>query len=137
EIPDIDFMFLVHDHPWSNTWSLARSDEPNEIHDTWLMPDYAYWSWPEPKIGAYAEAREKLHDLDSPLSWADKESKAIWRGSVKWNKELRGKMMEIAKDKPWSDIAELDWATNALKIEEFCKYKFLIYTEGVTYSGRL
>src|SRR5690606_33988841 len=26
---------------------------------------------------------------------------------------------------------------NALKIEEFCKYKFLIYTEGVTYSGRL
>jgi hypothetical protein len=93
------------------------------------MPDYGFWSWPEPHIGSYAEAKEKIEGVDKPLSWEDKEGLAVWRGTVHWNGELRGKLLEVAKGKPWSDVAELDWKTNALKIEEFCKYKFLIYTE--------
>jgi hypothetical protein len=53
--------------------------------------------------------------------------------------------------KQWADIEALDWATkpvgagvgsgernasNALRIEDFCRYKYIIHTEGVTYSGR-
>ncbi|KAI0549918.1 hypothetical protein F4679DRAFT_231858 [Xylaria curta] len=54
--------------------------------------------------------------------------------------------------KKWADIEALDWAggqvvegnrgggernaTNALSIEDFCRYKYIIHTEGVTYSGR-
>ncbi|KAH8148510.1 uncharacterized protein LAJ45_07613 [Morchella importuna] len=137
EIPNIEFQFLVNDHPAPSTWSLAWSGNDGEVHDTWIMPDYGFWSWPEPHIGSYAEAKEKIEEVDRPLSWADKQGLAVWRGTVHWNGELRGKLLEVAKGKPWSDVAELDWKTNALKIEEFCKYKFLIYTEGVTYSGRL
>lgn len=55
---------------------------------------------------------------------------------------------------PWADIQALDWATapvaagaagagtgernasNALRIEDFCRYKYVVHTEGVTYSGR-
>ncbi|KAK5629134.1 hypothetical protein RRF57_004849 [Xylaria bambusicola] len=56
------------------------------------------------------------------------------------------------KARKWVDIESLDWsssglkrgrgdsgernATNALRIEDFCKYKYIIHTEGVTYSGR-
>lgn len=137
EIPNIEFQFLVNDHPAPNTWSLAWSGNDGEVHDTWIMPDFGFWSWPEPHIGSYAEAREKIDEVDRALTWEDKSSLAIWRGTVHWNGELRGKLLEVARGKSWSDVAELDWKTNALKIEEFCKYKFLIYTEGVTYSGRL
>ncbi|KAI0864351.1 hypothetical protein F4860DRAFT_441229 [Xylaria cubensis] len=54
--------------------------------------------------------------------------------------------------KIWADIEALDWsggqvvegnrgggernASNALSIEDFCRYKYIIHTEGVTYSGR-
>ncbi|KAI1817391.1 hypothetical protein GGS20DRAFT_35243 [Poronia punctata] len=68
-----------------------------------------------------------------------------------------------AKGKPWTDIEALDWTTtttttttgsndgkttmvgagmgernasNALRIEDFCRYKYIIHTEGITYSGR-
>lgn len=129
EIPNIEFQFVVNDHPVSNTWSLARSDSSEEVQDTWLMPDYGFWSWPEPYIGSYAEAREKIRAVDKPLSWADKKDQVVWRGTVHWNGELRGRLVDITKGKPWSDVAELDWKTNALHIEDFCRYKFLIYTE--------
>ncbi|KAI1353485.1 hypothetical protein F5Y01DRAFT_323114 [Xylaria sp. FL0043] len=60
-----------------------------------------------------------------------------------------------AKARKWADIEALDWsssssaaaskkmdntgernATNAVRIEDFCRYKYIIHTEGVTYSGR-
>ncbi|KAI0431692.1 hypothetical protein F5Y09DRAFT_182251 [Xylaria sp. FL1042] len=63
-----------------------------------------------------------------------------------------------ADARKWADIEALDWtataaessngkkmmmmengernATNAVRIEDFCRYKYIIHTEGVTYSGR-
>jgi hypothetical protein len=101
------------------------------------MPDYGFWSWPEPHIGTVDEVRERIAGIEKNLTWTDKVDKAVWRGSVHWNSALRGKLMEIAHEKEWSDVQALDWKSNALSMEEFCKYKYLIYTEGVTYSGRL
>lgn len=52
-------------------------------------------------------------------------------------------LLERSKDKEWADIETLKWesggekAENAIPIEEFCRYKYIIYTEGITYSGRL
>ncbi|QDS73422.1 hypothetical protein FKW77_008427 [Venturia effusa] len=101
------------------------------------MPDYGFWSWPEPHIGNLDEVKEKVETLERGLSWELKISKAVWRGSVHWNSGLRGQLVETARGKAWSDVQQLDWKNNALTMEEFCKYKYLIYTEGVTYSGRL
>lgn len=75
------------------------------------------------------EAREKIAWVDGPLSWAEKKDLAVWRGTKSWNEALRGKLLEVAGGRPWSDVQELDWKTNALEMEAFCKYKFLIYTE--------
>ncbi len=48
---------------------------------------------------------------------------------------LRPKLLEVTKGQAWADVENLVWyesgakSRNALKIEEFCKYKYIIYTE--------
>lgn len=73
-------------------------------------------------------------------SWDDKEDKAMWRGTPWFNPigypHLRKDLIAKTKGKNWADVAALN-ASNALKIEDFCRYKYVVYTEGVTYSGRL
>ncbi|TLD38079.1 DUF821 domain protein [Venturia nashicola] len=141
EIPNIEFTILVNDHPGANVWSLARHSAPSaankEVNNTWLMPDYGFWSWPEPHIGSLDGVKEKVGKVEEGLTWDTKISKAVWRGSVHWNSGLRGQLVEQAKGKAWSDVQQLNWKKNALSMEDFCKYKYLMYTEGVTYSGRL
>ena len=57
-----------------------------------------------------------------------------WFNSV-GNTQLRPKLLEATKDKPWADVQNLKWVTNgvdaenALNIEDFCKYKYIVYTE--------
>lgn len=47
--------------------------------------------------------------------------------------------MRAAKGKHWADVQALDGgnASNSIAIEEFCRFRYVVYTEGVTYSGRL
>ncbi|KAI1611201.1 DUF821 domain protein [Exophiala viscosa] len=137
ELPNINFEFSVNDHPSGDVWSLARSDADKQVHNTWLMPDFGFWSLPEPHIGSLDEVHERIIKTEGSMTWEEKESKAVWRGTVKWNKGLRGKLLDVAWDRPWSDVQRLNWSSNALAMEDFCRYKYLIYTEGVTYSGRL
>ncbi|KAI1085069.1 glycosyl transferase family 90-domain-containing protein [Whalleya microplaca] len=46
------------------------------------------------------------------------------------------------KQKPWADVEALTWtsqghnASNALAIEDFCAYRYVVHTEGISYSGR-
>jgi len=78
--------------------------------------------------------------------WQRKVSKAVWRGTTWFSSVtspgMRAKLVQTTKDKPWADVEALDWdgkgksARNGLKIEDFCRYKYVIHTEGVTYSGR-
>lgn len=87
-----------------------------------------------------------------------------WFNSVH-NPRLRANLLAVAKDKPWADVEALQWqttttisssssspankggggesggggertASNSLPIEDFCRYKYVLHTEGVTYSGR-
>lgn len=90
-------------------------------------------------------------DTDStsprPSSWDHKTDQVIWRGTPWFNPlsypRLRQHLLLATAAHPWSDVAALQrnstapGYTNALKIEDFCRYKYVMYTEGVTYSGRL
>lgn len=96
------------------------------------------------------EAARDIEGLESqyaaPGGWQNKIPKAIWRGTTTFNSphnpQLRQNLLRMAKDKEWADVEALKWvdsgrnASNALPIEEFCRYKYVLYTEGVTYSGR-
>ncbi|KAJ3951848.1 hypothetical protein N0V92_011728 [Colletotrichum tropicale] len=76
----------------------------------------------------------------SPFRLNIDDASASLLGQIKNNKQ---ELLKIAKDAKWADVQALEWtnqgedATNALNIEEFCRYKYIIHTEGVSYSGRL
>ena len=97
EILKIEFTFLVNDHPESNVWSLSRADSPKEVNNTWPMPDYDFWNWPEPHIGSMPAADERITRVEPSLRWQDKKSKALWRVNTTRNKNLRGKLVEVSK----------------------------------------
>lgn len=95
--------------------------------------------------------------------WETKDRRAVWRGTTWFSSaqtpNMRGKLIQATKGKDWADVQALNWthetaassgrarpssqskeakeATNALPISDFCRHRYIIYTEGVTYSGRL
>lgn len=71
-------------------------------------------------------------------TWKGKMAKVVWRGTDLYNpignKALRGLLSAVTKGKEWADVEKLKWhvsgqAENALDIEEFCKYRYIAYTE--------
>ncbi|KAI3326162.1 hypothetical protein HD806DRAFT_438423 [Xylariaceae sp. AK1471] len=127
------------------------------------VPHFSFYSWALPFIGSLPRASRAIADLESELPFEEKIPRAVWRGTMWFNNPRAGRLRQNlvrvfgnANRKPgekkhWADIEALDWATkplgagvgsgernasNALRIEEFCRYKYIIHTEGVTYSGR-
>lgn len=87
---------------------------------------------------------DKISKIESATRWVDKIDKAVWRGTV-WfspigNKELRKMLVKVSRGKEWADIEhvrgdERNATTgvvvkgNKMAIEEFCRYKYVIYTD--------
>ncbi len=111
------------------------------------MPHFSFWAWKLPFVGsvwraaAAIDAIERQH-ADGGL--ASKTPKAVWRGTPWFNSvhnpRLRQSLLTAARGKAWADVAALDWhgenATNALPVEDFCRFRYVLHTEGVAYSGR-
>jgi hypothetical protein len=147
-LPNLEFTFSVDDKlPPTAQWALARKDTDTM---TWLMPDFAFWSWPETKVGSYGEIQDKALQMedtaDNPTgkawSWGSKIPRLMWRGAT-MGLPLREKLVEATKDKSWADVKTLDWHnkestdTDLKSMAEHCQYKYLINTAGNSYSGRL
>jgi hypothetical protein len=108
------------------------------------MPHFSFWTWPNPQVGTFDAVLAKISKIETATRWVDKIDKAIWRGTV-WfspigNKDLRKTLVKISKGKEWADIeqsrSDLKNATtgevvkgNGVPIEDFCKYKYVIYTD--------
>lgn len=162
EIPDTIFAFNHHDNPSPRTLSYSRPADPARNGPDapyFPVPHFAFWSWPLPFIKSLPDAAAAISALEaeypfsssSPSSWStDKDPRAVWRGTPHFNSpstsSARGRqdLVLVAGGRPWSDVEALQWAgangrnaTNALAIADFCRYKYVVHTEGVTYSGRL
>ncbi|KAK8873845.1 hypothetical protein PGQ11_004359 [Apiospora arundinis] len=161
EIPDTVFAFNHRDDPATATFSYSRPADPSLNQPTrgyFPIPHFSFWSWPLPFIGSMPRAAAAIRDLEdgntdgqgkknnAALSWSDKDPRAVWRGTAHFNNVRAGRMRQelllTAAGKPWSDVAALQWtdgganASNALSIEDFCRYRYIVHTEGITYSGR-
>lgn len=81
--------------------------------------------------------RPRSKELDEYIS--DKIPKAVWRGALWTNPEIRGPLLKVTKNKSWADVYEFDWLirSNFIPMEDFCRYAFLVHTEGRSWSGRL
>nr|XP_018999118.1 uncharacterized protein I203_08319 [Kwoniella mangroviensis CBS 8507]OCF62579.1 hypothetical protein I203_08319 [Kwoniella mangroviensis CBS 8507] len=159
-LPDIDFVIQTSDagsgsHP---RFALDREEGQRNL---WLMPDFGFFSWPEPGVGAYSEVRSKALEYEHSLglrldnhlnvlhdSWENKTQKLFWRGAPMV--EVRHDLLRASKDQSWADVKELNWgAVNQDEDErkqnngdlrtpaEHCQYAFLAQVEGWAYSGRL
>jgi hypothetical protein len=138
-LPDTIFAFSILDTIRQSAWCFARSNDPKIKGNYWIMPHFSYWSWPKSFIGTVEEAVARIQVLEKEIPWSKKISKVVWRGTAWFNSigntALRPNLLATTKDKAWADVEVSDWGTNAdsaknaIKIEDFCKYKYIIYTE--------
>lgn len=130
---------------------------------TWLMPDFGFWAWPEPGVGSYIKVQQDAREMEegAPVprelleasappanaaiayTWANKIPKAMWRGATYINEYQRKQLVNVTKDQPWADVKDIVWMgpglppNNLMSTSEFCRYKYIIYVEGHSYSGSL
>ncbi|KAK7746464.1 hypothetical protein SLS53_002423 [Cytospora paraplurivora] len=125
---------------------------------TFLMPHFSFWAWKLPFIGSMSRAATAIDHIETALhpTFTSKIPRAVWRGTTWFNSvdhpRLRGDLLAATRDKAWADVEALRWdgtrsgggggggggrtASNALPIQDFCRYRYVLHTEGVTYSGR-
>jgi hypothetical protein len=133
------FTFSILDYPRLGAWSFSRSNHPEATGNSWLMPHFSFWSWPLQFIGIMDEALTKIEKVERETPWEEKLDKAVWRGTGKFNSagntQLRPQLLALSEGKEWADVQALNWesqgqkAKNAIAIEDFCKYRYIIYTE--------
>ena len=103
------------------------------------MPDFGYWAWPLDLVGEYEQVRKEMRAKE--VGWEKKIPKALWRGNVKTNEEIRGALIRATEGKEWADVQGVTWknrtavdGTTAIPMSDHCAYKFLIHVEGEKYS---
>ncbi len=134
-IPNIEFVFSIEDmvdHPSMPFWTLSR--RPRD-HNLWLMPDFGFWSWDLQDLGTLDDVVEEVVRYEASTGWATKIQKLVWRGKPQMLPKLRRSLLDVTKDKPWSDVAGLipgptRVAENYLSAADQCKYMFLAHAEG-------
>ncbi|KAI1459170.1 hypothetical protein F4805DRAFT_466264 [Annulohypoxylon moriforme] len=143
-LPDTIFALNHEDDPISPSLSYSRPADPAFDSATkryFTMPHFSQYFWPSPTIHSLPHAIPLISSVESQLPWRSKPPTAIWRGTTWFNHpragRLRQSLLTSTAGKPWADIEALYAnGSNALPIWDFCRYRYIIYTEGVTYSGR-
>ncbi|KJX98528.1 DUF821 domain-containing protein [Zymoseptoria brevis] len=141
-LPDIEFTVIVDDKPYLHKdpsaalWSFAKQ-QANKIHDSiWLIPDFHFFGAP-PEAENFHLMQTRARQHDAPLE--DKIPKVVWRG-VEWtNQNLRKPLLEVTAGKPWADVEAMKWKdpNSVISMDEFCKYRYVVNTEGRSWSARL
>jgi len=124
------------------------------ITRAFLMPHFSFWGWPLPFVGAFPRVVAAVDAVEASLTFRKKDPRPVWRGTARFNSghnpHLRQKLLEVTRGAAWADVQALAWndrpaeadpdgyhsANNSLMIEDFCRYKYVLHTEGITYSGR-
>ncbi|KAF9882001.1 duf821 domain-containing protein [Colletotrichum karsti] len=148
-LPDTVFNLYIQDTPVSKSWSHSRPVISSSPRHIFPIPHFAFWAWNQPFIRSIPHAAAAIADIEADLPFDKKDRRAVWRGTAWFNNgasanpRSRQELLRVTKDAPWADVESLEWtnngenATNALRIEDFCRHKYIIHTEGVSYSGRL
>ncbi|KAI9755477.1 MAG: hypothetical protein M4579_004268 [Chaenotheca gracillima] len=155
-LPNIEFVFGTVDNMPNKTaiWGVTHDDANTNV---WLMPDFGFWSWPEPKVSSFEQQQRAVKMIEegypkeavsnasvdeTVYSWDKKDPRLAWRGAV-MGFNVRQKLVDQSKGHSWADVRELNWSDHAslardrLTMAEHCRYKFVAQTEGYANSGRL
>lgn len=109
-LPDIEFVFNTDDsvHPVT-IWGYAHRAQDKSIG---LIPDFGYWSWPEPKIGSAKEVQDKAiwTEENEGLSWRKKDKRLFWRAVPGMGPAICDKLLEATAGQSWADVEALSWS---------------------------
>ncbi|TLD21356.1 hypothetical protein PspLS_08902 [Pyricularia sp. CBS 133598] len=161
-IQDTVFSLNFQDSPLSSGSSMGYSrpadprlrgdDGQHSDRRTFLMPHFSFWAWPinhvpggtfDEAAAAIEEVEAGYHDVDGG-GWTSKTARAVWRGTVRFESALqpglRRNLVQVAAraaaaGESWADVMPLNDST-VLAIQDFCRYRYVLHTEGVAYSGR-
>lgn len=113
-LPDVEFVVMTGDNgvPQGAPWALGRRDDQFSLT---LMPDYGFWSWPEPRVGTFLEVQDKTKQYEAKLRWQDKTAKLF--GRFQFMTDIRKDLWELARKHSWGAIGELDWRDPQMKKE--------------------
>ncbi|KAI6374647.1 hypothetical protein MCOR25_003110 [Pyricularia grisea] len=165
-IPDTVFSLNFQDSPLSSGSSMGysrpadprlRGDDHNQNRRTFLMPHFSFWAWPIRHVpgGTFDEAAAAIDEVEAGYhegdgggggggNWTNKTARAVWRGTVRFESALqpglRRNLVQVAAraaaaGESWADVLPLNEST-AIAIQDFCRYRYVLHTEGVAYSGR-
>lgn len=97
-VPDIEFVLQTGDTGMlaGAPWVLGRKAKEESLT---LMPDYGFFSWPEPGVGSFLEVQDKTLAYEAGLTWAMKIPKLFWRGALMI--DLRKEFVDIAGQYKW------------------------------------
>lgn len=113
--------------------------------DLWLMPDFGWWSWDMPALGAFDEVAAEAIQRERLEPWDAKKEKLVWRGKLNFAPKLRRALVDAAKGKPWSDVGQVKWEDTEFKEPgaqflgpvDQCNYMFIAHAEGTTFPAQI
>ena len=151
--PNADFVLNTQDGVRVNEPCFLEMDKHiNEAASTsrstlnhFILPDFTTYDWFEVRFPAFQTALTSLSSM-AP-SFSEKTPKLFWRGSTSLQQGTQRTDL-VTQLEPLTSIADVksterndssrvvqqpDYKT----LPEMCGYRYIIYTEGITYSGRL
>lgn len=156
-LPDVQFvvevtdgMFYQFDLP---LFVVAR---PRAAQTGVLYPDFTFYSWPEAvcppeRSHAYGYlynqyARDAMGaELQPEADWSRRQDTLFWRGGRVAN-NARTQAVNTLQGKPGVDVAFMEWhntsitggngAPGCVGLHDHCKYRYLAFLNGNTYSSR-
>ncbi|PNW79401.1 hypothetical protein CHLRE_09g413500v5 [Chlamydomonas reinhardtii] len=147
-LPDMDFVIGNWDVPVGGPFmSFCRHNTDNK---TWLYPDFSYYAWPEIHMPPYLVIRQRTASVTTKLPFGSRANKLFWRGGSHKYVPVEVRKMLLTKLENRTDIADVkrippfDQMKNNISavlefttLWDFCRHKYIVYTEGNAYSGRL
>jgi len=159
-LPDAQFVIEVtdgylgvaHDLP---IFMITRPVQGNQVGV--LYPDFTFFSWPEAAcppershgygyLFTQYEQEAKKAELHPEDWWSSKEDLLFWRGGHVHNQN-REAAVKVFRDKPGTDMAFMEWkntsitgingAPGCVGLLKHCRYRYLAFLDGNTYSSRL
>lgn len=133
------------------SWVLTKRIQDEKAKGTWLAPDFGFMGWPEAQAPTYPEVVELQRQEEQTWHWERKDDRAFWRGFPNWY-PIRKDLMDRTRPpshlpqgdpNAWADVFATTFGGETgpeyrplVKLEEHCRRKYLIHSEGNSYSGR-
>lgn len=141
-LPDIEFLFSTADSApdgkYTPVFGLSRGIDERQF----LIPDFGYWSWPEPHVNGFTSFEDQAQILEKETPWSKKKKQLFWRGAAKLNDE-RGQLVAMSEvhNTTWGNVRNIDWENlkddDRYDMADHCQFQFLAHIEGSRYSARL